>query len=183
VPIVVSLLRGINVGGHNKIRMADLRDLYIALGMRNPRTILQSGNVVFACEEGKLARAKGRIEAGIQEHFGLDVQVILRSSAEFRAVIDKRPFSDLQLEEPRKAAIVFLTAVVDGTAVEQLRENNPGREAIVGADRELFVYYTDGMARSKLDNKRMERALGVGTTMRNWNTCQRILKLLDEFDS
>ena len=183
MPIAVSLLRGINVGGHNKIKMADLRDLYAALGMHNPRTILQSGNVVFACEDKNLARAKDRIEAGIQQRFGLDVLVILRSAADFRAAIDKRPFSDAQLAEPRKAAIVFLSAIADGPAVEQLRENNPGREVIVAAERELFVYYTDGMARSKLDNKRMERALGLGTTMRNWNTCQRILKLLDEFEA
>lgn len=181
MPIAVSLLRGINVGGHNKIRMADLRDLYIALGMRNPRTILQSGNVVFACEDRDLARAKGRIEAGIREYFSLDVQVILRSSADFRAAIDNRPFSDSQLMEPRKAAIVFLSVAANGPAVEQLREGNPGREVIVAAGHELYVYYTDGMARSKLDNKRMERALGVGATVRNWNTCQRILKLLDEF--
>lgn len=87
MPIAVSLLRGINVGGHNKLRMADLRNLYTALDMRNPRTILQSGNVVFACEDTDLARAKLRIEAGIQERFGLDVQVMLRSAAEFRAAI------------------------------------------------------------------------------------------------
>ena len=183
MPVAVSLLRGINVGGHNKLRMAELRDLYTALGLRDPRTILQSGNAVFVCEDADLARVKSRIEAGIQERFDLDVQVMLRNAVEFRTAIDQHPFSDSQLAEPRKAAVVFLSAVAGAAAVEQLRENNTGSEVIVAAKRELYVYYTEGMARSKLDNQRMERALAVETTMRNWNTCQRILKLVDKFEA
>lgn len=108
---------------------------------------------------------------------------MLRSSAAFRAAIDRNPFSDSQLTEPRKAALVFLSAAADAAAVEQLREDNPGREVIVAAERELYVYYTDGMARSKLDNKRMERALGLAATVRNWHTCQRIMKRLDEIEA
>ena len=181
MPIAISLLRGINVGGHNKIKMADLRDLYVALGMQGPRTILQSGNVVFACGDKNLARAKERIEAGIQQRFGLDVQVILRSSAAFRATLARHPFSPAQLERGNHAMIAFLSGEVNADAVAALRADYPGNEMIVAAADALFVFYTDGVARSKLDNKRLERALGFAANMRNWKTCQRILKLLAEF--
>ena len=180
MPIVVALLRGINVGGHKKIKMADLRELLAALGMRNARTILQSGNAVFYADESDLAALKTRLEAGIHNSFGFDVVCILRTGDEFKSTLRSQPFTEAQLTQPNKAAMVFLSDVAQPAAVDRLRENNPGREIIHAAGRELFIYYTDGMARSKLDNKRIERALGVGTTMRNWNTCGRIVKLLDE---
>ena len=180
MPIYVSLLRGINVGGHKKIKMADLRELYESLGMRQVRTLLQSGNVVFEAEETDLAQLKQRLEAGIIERYGFEAQVILRSLADFRATLARHSFTSAQLERGNHALIVFLSAVPDPAAIEALRENNPGREVISAAGDALYVFYTDGAARSKLDTKRIERALNLVASARNWNTCQRILKLLSE---
>ena len=70
MPIVISLIRGINVGGHKKIKMADLRDLFSSLRMRQVRTLLQSGNAIFDTDETDLALLKQQLEAGIREHFG-----------------------------------------------------------------------------------------------------------------
>lgn len=183
MPILVSLLRGINVGGRNKIKMAELRDLYASLGFRDTRTLLQSGNAIFASDETDLAQAQQRLDDGIQQRFGFQVDLILRRADDFRATLARHPFTQAQLEEPGKCAFVFLSAEPIATAVEQLRESNPGREIIHSAGRELYIFYTDGMARSKLDNKRLERHLGLVSTVRNWNTCRRILKLLDETES
>ena len=180
MPIVIALLRGINVGGHKKIKMADLRELLAALGLRNVRTILQSGNAIFDADENDLAALKTRLEDGIRDRFGFDVVCILRTADEFNSTLRNQPFTEAQLRQPNKAAIVFLSDAAQPAAIDRLLENNPGREVINAAERELFIYYTDGMARSKLDNKRIERALSVGTTIRNWNTCGRIVKLLDE---
>ncbi len=181
--IVISLIRGINVGGHKKIKMADLRDLYASLGMRQVRTLLQSGNAILDTDETDLARLKERLEAGIREGFGFDAQVILRTPAAFRAALARHPFDEQQLQEPGKAAIVFLSAVPARTGVDELRESNPGREVIHADGCELFVFYIDGMARSKLDTKRIERTLKVVASARNWNTCQRLLKLLEELEA
>ncbi len=180
MPTYVSLLRGINVGGHKKIKMADLRALYESQGFRQTRTLLQSGNAVFRAETSDLAQLKRRLEDGIHERFGFEAQVILRSLAEYRATLDHHAFSAAQLERGNHALILFLSAAPDPVAVEALRANNPGREEISAAGDALYVFYTDGVARSKLDTKRIERALNLVATARNWNTCQRILKLAIE---
>ena len=181
--ISVSFLRGINVGGHKKIKMADLRELYASLGFRNVRTLLQTGNVIFDSDETDLALVKARLEAGIHEAFGFDVQAIMRSSAAFRSIFSRHPFTEAQLDEPRKIVVVFLSDAASEQAVDDLRESNPGREFIWADGRQLYVFYTDGQARSKLDNSRIERALGLQCTARNWNTCNKLLKLLEDFET
>ncbi len=181
--VAVSLLRGINVGGRNKIRMADLRELYRGLGLCNVQSLLQSGNVLFETAETDLAGVGRELEAAIRDDFGLDIHIILRSTADFGEIFGRHQFSAAQLGEPRKIAVVFLSDLADSAAVDRLRESNPGREIIHADGRELYIYYTDGMARSKLDSSRIERALGLHSTARNWNTCTRISTLLAEYET
>ncbi|MDE2750094.1 MAG: DUF1697 domain-containing protein [Chloroflexota bacterium] len=181
--LAVSLLRGINVGGHNKIRMADLRALYASLGFGEARTLLQSGNVVFETSEGDLTLVGRQIEAGIRRDFGHDIRVIMRSSADFETIFSRHRFSAEQLLETKKLVIVFLSGEAAPAAVDDLRSKNPGREVIHADGSELFVFYRDGQARSKLDNSRIERALGLQSTARNWNSCNKLLKLFAEFDA
>ncbi len=183
MPRLISFLRGINVGGRNKIKMADLRALYASLGFHDARTLLQSGNAIFVSAETDLAKVQQRIEAGIQERFGFAADVVLRRADDFRVTLACHPFTQPQLEAPGKCAFVFLSAEPDPAAVEALRQSNPGREIIHASGRELFIFYSDGIARSKLDNKRIERQLERVSTIRNWNTCQRIIKLLDETEA
>ena len=183
MPVVISFLRGINVGGHKKIKMADLRRLYADLGLADARTILQSGNAIFRTAETDHANLQAKIEAGIRAQFGFDVAVILRGPAQFRSIFDRHPFSAAQQREAKKIAVVFLSGCPSNDDVDKLRANNPGREIIHVDGSELFVFYTDGQARSKLDNSRIERALRLQSSARNWNTCQKLLKLLDEYDA
>ena len=182
MPVVISFLRGINVGGHKKIKMAELRELYTSLGLRDTRTILQSGNAIFQTDETDLAVVQDKIEEGIRDHFGFDVRVMLRGTADFRSIFDRHPFTAEQGNEAKKMVVVFLSACPRLDDVDKLRANNPGREFMHASGSELFVFYTDGQARSNLDNNRIERALGLQYTARNWNTCQRLLKLLDEYE-
>ena len=180
---VIALLRGINVGGRNKIKMADLRELLASLGLCHARTVLQSGNAVFATGETDLAPLQERIEAAIHERFGFEAAVILREAEAFKAALDRHPFTTTQLERGNHAMIAFLSAAPAPAAVKALSENNPGREVIRSTGDALYIFYTDGAARSKLDNMRIERALDVVSTARNWNTCQRVLKLVDEIEA
>lgn len=182
MPLLISFIRGINVGGHKKIKMADLRALYLDLGFHNPRTVLQSGNVIFDAAETDMAAIGARIEAGISRRFGFEAQVLLRTPDAFRAALADHAFSADQLERGSQAMIVFLSAVPDERALAALRENNPGREAISTSAEALYIFYTDGLARSKLDSKRIESSLGLVASARNWNTCQRLLKLLREME-
>lgn len=176
--LTVSFLRGVNVGGRNKIRMADLREMAADLGLVNVRSLLQSGNLVFETAQSDLTVVQLALEAEIRRAFSLDIRVIPRSSEDFLNIFSGHPFSAEQLREPRKAAVVFLSDMPEATAVEALGASNPGAEEIHAAGRELYIFYTDGMARSRLDNKRIERALGLIGSARNWNTCEKLQRLL-----
>lgn len=182
MPLLISLLRGINVGGRKKIKMADLRGLYSSLGLRDPRTILQSGNAIFKTDETDLSLVRAKIEGGIRDHFGFDARVMLRGAADFRSIFARHSFTAEQGGETTKMVVVFLTGCPRPADVDELRASNPGREVIHADGSELFVFYTDGQAKSKLDNNRIERALGLGSTARNWNTCRRLLNLLGEYE-
>ena len=181
MPIVISLLRGINVGGNKKIKMADLRDLYTSLGFQNTKTLLQSGNAVFETDISELTAIQQAIEGGIQSTFGFDVQIILRTPADLEAIIANHPFTDEQLNDPAKIAVVYLDTIPDDEAVNNLRESNSGNEAIHANGRELYVFYPDGMGRSKLDHGRIQRILNVTATARNWNTTNKLLTLATDF--
>lgn len=183
MPLFISIIRGINVGGRKKIKMADLRALYLELGFQNPRTLLQSGNVVFeAAVDDDLAELGARIEAGIRRRFGFEARALLKTPGAFRAALADHPFSAEQLERGSHAMIVFLSCAPAARDVSALVANNPGRETVSASGAALYVFYTDGVARSKLDTKRIESALGLVASARNWNTCQRLLKLLGEME-
>lgn len=181
MPIVISLLRGINVGGNKKIKMAELRELYASLGFQHTKTLLQSGNAIFETDLTDMAEIQQKIEDGIQETFGFDVTLILRTPEELQAVVDNHPFSDEQQNDPGKMAFVFLSDVPSEEAVNELRDQNTGKEVIWHNNRELYIFYTDGMGRSRLDSNRIERTLQVKSTTRNWNTTQKILNVVAEF--
>ena len=180
MPPVICFIRGINVGGRNKVKMAQLRELLQSLGLLQPRTVLQSGNAIFYSEDTDLSALSAKIMAGMRSEFGFDAHVMLRGASDFRSVIRRAPFTAAQLESPAKAAVVFLDSAPSDSEAARLRESNPGREIIHASWRELYVFYSDGMARSKLTNARIEAKLGGKATVRNWNTCQRMLRLLDE---
>lgn len=182
MPIIISLLRGINVGGNKKIKMADLRDLYQSLGFENTKTLLQSDNAIFKTNLIDLKDIQTTIEKGIEEKFGFDVTIISRTPEQFQEIIDKHPFTNTQISDPGKIAFVFLDNQPTEEAINTLRDNNPGREEISANGYELYIFYTDGKGRSKLDNNRIERMLEVKATARNWNTVQKILDILNDFD-
>ncbi len=174
----ISFLRGINVGGNKKIKMADLRDLYQQLGLVNTKTLLQSGNAIFQTKIEDLAQIQSLIQDGIREQFGFDVDIVLRTPEQLNDVVNVQPFDDDQMSDPSKISFVFLDAIPDESNVVALQENNTGREIIHAGGQELYIFYTDGKGRSKLDNKQIERMLKVKATARNWNTVMKVLNLL-----
>ena len=182
MPTTICFIRGINVGGRNKVKMADLRELLGSLGLCQARTVLRSGNAVFQSDSSDLTALAAKIEAGIQRAFGFPAHVMLRDAEEFRSILERQPFTAAQLELGSKAAVVFLDAAPTEAALACLIDHNPGRELIHANGHKLYVFFTDGMARSKLTNARIERHLGCKATVRNWNTCMRVMKALDEFN-
>ncbi len=171
--VVVSLLRGVNVGGHNKIKMEALRRLYESLGLLNVQSHIQSGNVIFRTKEKDLDRLAKHIQDGIEKTFSIRSVVVLRTPAELSQVIAANPFRNRPDIDPRKLHVSFLAAKPASASLEF--DVAPEELKIVG--RELYMYFPDGMGKSKLSMPKIERALKTTGTARNWNTVTKLLEL------
>jgi uncharacterized protein (DUF1697 family) len=181
LPVFISLLRGINVGGHKRIKMADLRTLYESLDLREPKTLLQTGNVVFDTDFTDPARLAAHIEKGIEDAYGFHSDIIIRSVDELAAAIEGHPFSDEQLADPKKIALMFLQDAPDAEAINILQEAHTGPEDIVFNGMHAYAFYPNGMGRSKLTNAFIERKINMQGTMRNWNTSNKLRAMAEDY--
>jgi uncharacterized protein (DUF1697 family) len=174
-----ALLRGINVGGSNRLAMADLRAVFEALGLINPTTYIQSGNVVFdaADDLDELALVE-RIAGSLVDQHRLRVPVVLRTAAEIGRIAAAHPDADSGLE-PKLLHIMFLDLAPSSAVVDQLdpARHEPDGWTIDG--REVYVRYPNGSARSKLTIDVFEKTLGVTATARNLNTVRKLAELAD----
>ena len=177
MPVIVSLLRGVNVGGHHKIRMEALRALCEELGVRDVQTCGQSGNVVFRHSGRDLARLGKRIEDGIERSFGFRASVILRTAAELRDVIARNPFAKRPGIDPSKLIVTFLTADPSPEARERILAVKGDPEELRISGRELYIYFPNGMARANLQPSVIEKTLKKSGTGRNWNTVTKLLEI------
>ncbi len=174
----VSLLRGINVGGHHKIRMDELKELYESLGFKDVLPYIQSGNVVFTSDEADLTRLRRQIEEGLEKKFGFHVEVIVRTSAELKEILDNNPFQGQQSKESKWVVVMFLESRPDETAQEDLLKTYVGPEELFIIGKEVYIYYTEGIGRSKLSHSLIEKKLKTVGTARNWNTILQVQKLI-----
>jgi uncharacterized protein (DUF1697 family) len=183
MPILVSMLRGVNVGGHNKVSMADLRALYESLGLQDPQTYVQSGNVVFRSKERNLAALAKRIEDVIERHFGFRVDVIVRTPAELKDAIARNPFGKRRNVEPGKLLITFLASEPDSEARNQVLKIKTDPEELYIDGREVYIYFPDGMGRSKLSWPAIGKKLGTTGTGRNWNSVAKLLQIAEKLEA
>lgn len=170
----VGLLRGINVGGHNKIGMASLRELLDDLGFDNVRTHLQSGNIVFTVDTSPDESA-GAVEAGIADRFGSAVPVLVRTRDELARIVDDNPLYEVATD-PAKLLVIFLSELPDRQRVESV---DPGSEVFALGTREIHLWCPDGVRASRLSAVFWERQLGLTATARNWNTVTKLLALAE----
>lgn len=183
MPVLISMLRGVNLGKHNKINMSALRALYESLKFENPRTYVQSGNVIFRTDSRDLVRLCKRIENGIEKTFGFRSDVILRTPAELRDVIARNPFASRRGIEPKRLAVTFLASDPGQEARDKLLAIKAEPEEVRIDGRELYIYYPNGMARPKLTWPIIERTLKTSGTSRNWNTVTKLLEIAERFEA
>jgi uncharacterized protein (DUF1697 family) len=172
------LLRGINLGPHNRIRMADLRSSFAEGGLGEVRTYLQSGNLVLDCDQTPEAVA-ALAETVIADRFGLNIPVVVRTGDELRGVIARDPFSGQELVEKLYQVTFLAHDPPDGLA-DEVSALAQGEERFVASGREWYVYHPAGVARSKLATRIADRSLGVLVTARNWTTVRNLLAIADE---
>jgi len=162
--VLISLLRGVNVGGHNKIKMDALRALYASLKLRDPQTYVQSGNVIFRTGECDLVQLAGRIETAIDRGFGFRPNVIVRTASELRAVIARNPFATRAGIDPSKFLITFLARDPGQEARDRFLRIKADTEEMRIEGRELYIYFPNGLGRSKLSPALIEKVLGTPGT-------------------
>lgn len=172
----IALLRGINVGGHHAVPMAEPRGLIEQLGHTDVATYVQSGNVVFTSESSDEAAIARGIATALDDRFGFRVAVVVRGREEFARVAARHPHAAAQPDDAR-LHVVFLA-------------DEPGPQALVNLDparfapdeftlegRHLYAHYPNGAGRSKLTLEAIEGACGTTATARNWRTVTRLLAL------
>lgn len=173
----VVLVRGINVGGANRLAMADLRAVVSSLGHTDVSTYIQSGNVVVDSPRSDRAEMAAEICAGIESRHGLKVFAVLRTAAELRAALASNPFAG-EIDDAR-VMITFLSDKPDAAAVADLEPDRflPDRFLVIGA--ELFAAYPNGSGRSKMSLDYFEKRLKLRGTARNLNTVAKLIELAD----
>lgn len=171
----VALLRGVNLGGHNKLPMAELRAALTDAGFADVATYIASGNVVLradACEPE-------RVSAVIADRFGLDIAVVVRTADQIRAVLAANPFAAEAEAEPKSVSCFFTSNPVDAGALDGFDRSRYEPDRVAAAAGELFGHYPEGMARSKLTNAVLDKVAGGPVTARNWNTVIKLGQMVD----
>ena len=183
MPVLISMLRGVNLGGHNKIKMDALRSLYESLQLEDPRTYVQSGNVIFRTKEKNLASLTKKIQNAIERTFGFRPEVILRTTDELRKAIAASPFANRSDLEPSKILVTFLRAEPGPEARATLLSLQAYPEELHLQGRELYIYFPDGVGRSKLPWSSVEKLLKTTGTARNLNSVTKMLAIAQEMEA
>lgn len=171
------LLRGINVGGHKKVPMADLRELAEQLGLENVQTYIASGNLL--CRSSLSAKTiERRLETAIEEHFGFAVAVLARRDVQWFELAEGSPFPDAEAERPNLLHVGLAKGKVAADATESLGRFLTNGESVKAFETGLWIDYPNGVARSKITPKALDSSLGTPITSRNWRTVQKIADLL-----
>jgi uncharacterized protein (DUF1697 family) len=169
----VALLRAVNVAGKS-LAMAVLRDYASALGLEDPRTLLQSGNLVFRSTGKKPAELERLLEREAQKRLGVTTEFLVRSERELAAIIANNPFPAAAGRDPARLLVMFLKDQPPGDVVDALRKAIVGRETIAADARQLYIVYPAGIGRSKLTTSLIEKRLATRGTGRNWNTLVKL---------
>ena len=175
----VALLRAVNLGGTNRVPMAELRAALGARGFEDVSTVLASGNVLFRSAEPEHVVAE-QVGDTIEEAFGVRVPVIVRSCAELASVVGRNPFLAAAADrDPTTLHVAFLAEQPAAAATATLDPDRSPPDAFAVDGREVFLSYPNGAGRSRLTLDYLERRLGVEGTARNWRTVLRLAGLLE----
>ncbi|WP_298555520.1 DUF1697 domain-containing protein [uncultured Algibacter sp.] len=172
--IYIALLRGINVGGHKKIPMADLRELLTKSGLINVKTYIQSGNVIFQSKELDSKVLENKIQKAILSHFGFDVPVLVKSKNEIESILNNCPFPE---EKKMNSYFIILNEALEKDLINETSQLKFPNEAFVITKNCIYIFYTLGAGKAKLGVNWFERKLKITATARNYKTMVKLLSL------
>jgi uncharacterized protein (DUF1697 family) len=170
----VAMLRGVNVGGRNPVKMPALQSLCAELGYTDVVTYIQSGNVVFGSTARSAAAVERAMATRIEQELGLKVAVLVRTKAELARVTRGSPFPKA---EPNRLHVAFLDAKPTAARVRALEAFDAAPDEVKVRGREAYLHTPRGFGTSKLGGPFIEKQLQVVATARNWNTVNKLLEL------
>ena len=172
----VVLLRGINVGGHRKVPMAELREILFDSGFKNVQTYIQSGNVVMQSSDDA-KKIKTIIEKAIFNYFGFEVTVIVKTDEELKEIFDNCPF---QQQTKEKSYFMILDSLPDKFGLQEVSSLTHIGEEFHIAYTSIYFFSANGYGRTKFNSNFFERKLKVSTTARNYKTMLKLLAMTNE---
>jgi len=181
--IDIALLRGINVGGHNKIIMAELRNSLEQLGLHNVKTYIQSGNILFESDETE-ELLQTKIHDKIKEDFGVSSVVVIRTAEEIQQIISQSPFSDEEISEADLSCngeclhVALLPTAPSRVNSDKFLSSANERELSVINGRDVYLLFYDSIRNSKLGNNL--KKLEIPATVRNWKTLMKLSSMVEE---
>ncbi len=175
---MVAMLRGVNVGGKNKVKMAALCEALEASGLNNIRTYIQSGNLVFEPNGRSSLELVTEIQATLQSRFGLEVPVIVRSSKQFIQMIENNPWRHDSVIDPKQLHVTFLERKPASALISKLEHLTGSDDQFRLVKSSLYLHLPNGYSRTKLNNGFFESKLGMSCTTRNWKTCLALQQML-----
>ena len=172
----VAFLRGINVGGKNKVKMEILREVCASIGFENVKTYINSGNVIFETAKSDDKKLAEKLEKAIEKAFALNIKVMVRSFAEIEAIVKNNPFEG-QFENDKDLHVFFLDEELTAEKRELLLSNNNENEQFVVRNREIFCLLRVSVLDSLMGKDYIGKKLKVSATARNWRTVNKILEV------
>ena len=173
----ISILRGINVSGKKRIKMADLQNLYEELGFRSVTTFIQSGNVVFKTKDLSLEKMEQMISQQIKKDFRFEVPIIVMTLDQLKQTINKNPFISDPEKIPSFLHVTFLSSKPAPYAKETIERKKRNGEEIIFSENVIYLYCPNGYGKTKLTNNFLESKIKVAATTRNWKTLNELLRI------
>lgn len=178
----IALLRGINVGGKRIVKMAELKNVLLALGLKDVKTYIQSGNVLFRLDEKvDVLAVQGEIEKEIKRVWGFDVPVVMRSVGELEQLIKRCPFSDDEVKQAERQSgkeslyVTFMASVPGNERIDLLKAYESEHESYFVIGREVYLLFRDSIRNSKLASNLQK--VDAASTVRNWKTVNKLYEL------
>ncbi|MCD9185119.1 MAG: DUF1697 domain-containing protein [Pyrinomonadaceae bacterium] len=171
----VAFLRGINVGGRNKVKMETLRKACTAIGFESVKTYINSGNIIFETKKTADRKLAEKISEAIEKEFGLQIKTIVRAVSEIEEIIENNPFAG-QFENDKDLHVFFLDEEMTNEKTELLLSKNNENERYFVRGREIFCLLKIGVSDSLMGKDYIAKKLRVSSTARNWRTVNKVLE-------
>jgi uncharacterized protein (DUF1697 family) len=173
----IAILRGINVSGKNMIKMPELSALFEALGVKNVKTYIQSGNVIFQDKQKDTADFEKTLQQKIKERFGYNVPVMVKAKEYIEQVISDNPFVKNNDTDISKLHVTFLSEKPEKTNLDKIKTEQYIPDEFKIIDEAIYLYCPTGYGNTKLNNNFFENKLKVTATTRNWKTVNELMNL------